>query len=90
MPIIFQAQRLYILRDWIKQNFYSGYNAIRLVQRDSIKNKGERMYLGFVEFDTEMQAFTAMNIVNGTSFILSRSNIITMSPFASCYYKYKI
>merc|ERR1712118_403466 len=35
------------------------------IQRDSVRFPGEKMYIGFIEFDNEMHAFTAMNIVNG-------------------------
>ena len=44
---------------------FEGYSDVRLIQRDSVKNPGEKMFLGFIEFDSEIHAFTAMNIVNG-------------------------
>jgi len=44
---------------------FEGYITCRLIAKDSIRHLGEKMYLGFIEFDSEMHAFTAMNIVNG-------------------------
>lgn len=44
---------------------FEGYLDVRLIERDSVKDIGEKIYLGFIEFDSEVHAFTAMNIVNG-------------------------
>ena len=44
---------------------FEGYITARLIAKDSVRHPGEKMYIGFIEFDSEVHAYTAMNIVNG-------------------------